>query len=147
MDINAAVKYLDDNTEDSSTGRCALYVRRALEAGGVDLTHHPFSAKDYGPTLLTNGFSKFFEFQQIKPPTEAADGATVKVSHSRSTSDQQYVPKKGDVAVIQPYQGGDSNGHIAMYDGAQWVSDFKQRDMWGGAGYRKYKPPCIVYRP
>ena len=41
-----------------------------------------------------------------------------------------YTPDKGDVAVIgrsksHPY------GHIAIYDGQKWVSDFKQKS-WHG---------------
>jgi type VI secretion system secreted protein VgrG len=147
MDINKAVKYLDDHAEDDSTGQCAKYVREALEAGGLDLTHHPRSAKDYGPTLLANGFKKTYEFQQIKSPKEELDASSVNVSHSPGPADQEYVSQKGDVAIIQPYDGGRTDGHITMYDGTQWVSDFKQRDMWGGPGYRKNKPPCIVYRP
>ena len=49
--------------------------------------------------------------------------------------------------MIQPYKGGDPNGHITMYDGEDWLSDFVQRDMWGGPGYRENKPNCIIYRP
>ena len=147
MNIDAAIKHLDESAEHAATGRCARHVRQALEAGGLDLTHHPFSAKDYGPTLLVSGYNKFFEFQQIGPASKGLDAGNVGISHSANKANQEYIAKKGDVAVIQPYQGGDPNGHIAMYDGAQWVSDFKQQDMWGGPGYRKHKPSCIVYRP
>ena len=54
---------------------------------------------------------------------------------------------QGDVVVIQNYPGGDVNGHIALYDGTRWVSDFKQRDIWAGPGYRANQPPLQVYRP
>lgn len=27
-------------------------------------------------------------------------------------------------------------GHIAMYNGEQWISDFPQNDFWGGSAYR-----------
>ena len=57
------------------------------------------------------------------------------------------IPTKGDVVVIQNDAGGDSAGHIAMYDGLQWVSDFKQRDIWAGPGYRKAHPAMQGYRP
>ncbi|HLX54956.1 MAG TPA: hypothetical protein VKR58_13505, partial [Aquella sp.] len=67
---------------------------------------------------------------------------------------------KGDIVVIQGYPGGtaDKNGvpygHIMMFDGTQWVSDFKQNvggswpngGFWPGPGYRKYKPAFTVYR-
>jgi len=174
MDIEKAVKHLNEHAENEPTGKCARYVRLALQAGGLDLKHHPMSAKDYGPTLLSAGFTKFYEFKEMASgqSAQSAAGAAVpslewefttpllhwsalfeqfrgvtKVSQTRSSSNQDYVPKKGDVAVIQPYKGGDPHGHIAMYNGTKWVSDFKQRDMWGGPGYRKHKPTCVVYRP
>ncbi len=177
MNVEKAVKHLRDDAEDASSGRCAKYVRRALQAGGLDLRHHPVSAKDYGPTLLANGFKRHHEFRQVGTPhaPDRSDPAwtdssshdpgitvlelvaytlealgfrgTVPISHATTTAVTEYVPEKGDVAVIQPYSGGDPNGHIAMYDGTQWVSDFAQRDLWGGPGYRKHKPDCVIYRP
>ena len=121
MDTDAAARYADDHAEPAPGGQCAKYVRRALQAGGLNLDQHPYSAKDYGPFLTGQGL--------LPVP---ADGNT---------------PQKGDVVVIQNYQGGDPNGHIALYDGTQWVSDFKQRDIWAGPGYRTNKPPIQVYRP
>jgi type VI secretion system secreted protein VgrG len=120
-DIDAAVKYLVKNAGGSSTGRCATYVREAMEAGGLDLTSRPLSAKDYGPYLQARGFTRL--------------------------SQTAYQPTKGDVVVIQNYKGGDIHGHIAMYDGTRWISDFVQRDFWGGPGYRTKTPPYAVYRP
>lgn len=35
-------------------------------------------------------------------------------------------PIKGDVAIIQPYTGGNTAGHMAIFDGHYWWSDFKQ---------------------
>lgn len=121
LDIDAAVKFLDENAKPAPTFHCAAYVRKALEAGGLDMTDRPISAKDYGPYLSRLGFT--------------------------SVAQEMYLPQAGDVVVIQNYNGGDVHGHIAMYDGRQWVSDFKQQDMWGGPGYRTKKPPYMVYRP
>lgn len=177
MDVEKAVKHLRDNAEDTSSGRCAKYVRQALQAGGLDLKHHPVSAKDYGPTLLASGFKKHHEFRRLgtaqapgrSDPTWTDSSShdpgstvlelvayaldalgfrdTLPVSHATSNATAEYVATKGDIAVIQPYSGGDPNGHIAMYDGTQWVSDFTQRDLWGGPSYRKHKPDCVIYRP
>lgn len=183
MDIEKAVTYAQENAEEEPQHRCAVYVKDALEAGGLDLTHHPASAKDYGPTLLANGFDKVCEFKQI-PPTDAIhDAGSSPTSDAHSDASDpigsffgswfshilkwteyksvvkiptdvekrqvsvDYVPKRGDVVVIQPYNGGNPNGHIAIFSGSRWISDFKQRDMWGGPGYRRNKPPSIVYRP
>jgi len=121
VDIDKAIVHLNTNAHLAAGGECAKYVRRALAAGGVVIDPHPFSAKAYGPYLTRAGFSAV-----------AAD---------------KYVPQKGDVVVIQNYKGGDINGHIAMYNGTQWVSDFKQRDIWAGPGYRINKPAYQVYRP
>lgn len=52
----------------------------------------------------------------------------------------------GDVMVMQPHKGGKQAGHVAGYDGQQWVSDFAQRDFWAGPDYRKEKPKYVVYR-
>jgi type VI secretion system secreted protein VgrG len=120
-DIDQAVAHIARRAKNEATGKCATYVREALEAGGMNTTGRPVSAKDYGPFLKTHGF------------------ASVPLA--------SHVPTKGDIVVIQPYKGGSVHGHIAMYDGNQWLSDFKQRDMWGGPGYRKNTPAYEVFRP
>lgn len=122
-DIDAAVKYLDAHAHSQSTGFCAQAVRLAILAGGIDVTPHPGIAKSYGPYLLAHGFAAV-----------AMTGSTA------------YVATKGDVVVIQSYPGGSQAGHIAMFNGSQWVSDFKQRDMWAGPGYRTHKPLYAIYR-
>ena len=59
-----------------------------------------------------------------------------------------YIPKKGDVVVFDRPAGRDWKkisqwwGHIAMYNGKQWISDFKQNDK---NPYRK-NVPYRVYR-
>lgn len=57
LDINKFVKWLDDHAHDKSTGHCAEYFRKGLEAGGLDTTGRPNLAKDYGPFLQKLGFS------------------------------------------------------------------------------------------
>ena len=58
-----------------------------------------------------------------------------------------YVPQKGDIVVMQPVPGAkDQSGHIAVFNGKQWVSDFKQSGIWPGPGYRQAKPPYKIYR-
>ena len=97
-----------------------MYVKTALRAGGLDVGVGVRSAKDMGPALEKAGFEPV-----------AKEG---------------YNPQKGDVAVIQPYPGGSEHGHITMHDGGQWISDYKQRDIWGGDGYRTHKPAYQIYR-
>ena len=109
FDVNAAVRRLDANAGSSSTGRCAQYVREALEAGGLDTSGHPATAGGYDVFLERKGFERL-------DPTAVAN------------------PQRGDVVVLQDPEGG--AGHIDMYDGSRWVSDFVQRDFWAGPRYR-----------
>lgn len=116
--VDTAVKKLQDQASGSSTGMCAKFVRIAIEAGGVTLTRHN-SAKDYGPSLTSVGFTEL----NFCPATY----------------------QKGDVAVIQSIPGH-PHGHMQMYDGGQWISDFKQTDFWPGSAYRTKQPDYEIYR-
>lgn len=123
IDKERFATHLRQHAAGCSTHRCAAYVRQALEAGGADTNGHPVDARDYGPTLLRNGFCEF------KPPSLAA-----------------YVPAKGDIVVIQPAAGGCKSGHIQAYDGKNWISDFVQLGFWPGPVYRQETPPYAIYR-
>ena len=117
FDIDEAVNTLNLNARDNSVGRCARYVRMALESGGIDTTGRPVSAKDYSPHLARWGF------QEI------------------TTTD--YLA--GDIVVMQGHRNS-THGHIQMYNGTQWVSDFRQSGFWPGAGYRDHRPSYRVFR-
>lgn len=118
-DKDKAVQHLNANARASSKGFCARFVRHAVSAGGIDVPPTS-SAKDYGPSLIAAGF------QEISP------------------TPSNY--EKGDVVVIQPATGH-SHGHMAMYNGTQWVSDFKQQNgLYPGETYRTEKPDYKVYR-
>lgn len=55
-------------------------------------------------------------------------------------------PVEGDIAVIQPTQHHPI-GHACIYDGQQWISDFKQQHgMYPGKEYRKVRPSYAIYR-
>jgi hypothetical protein len=103
--------------------QCATYVRKALEKGGVITAGHPRYAKDWGPTLLRAGF------------------------HALSGPALAYVPAVGDVIVFQGTSKSMS-GHIELYDGKNWVSDFIQPGpgIWPGPSYRNESPPYQAYR-
>jgi hypothetical protein len=105
----AAVSYLRSHALGHSHSECAKFTRLAILAGGVKVSNTAY-AKDYGAELLRAGFSEL-------PP-----GSTL---------------ISGDVAVIQPYPGGNGIGHMTMYDGTQWISDFVQKGMYPGPGTAK----------
>src|SRR5215211_7202625 len=107
-----AIKYLNAHANLESLGFCARYTRKAIEAGGVTLIQHG-AAKDYGSSLLLVGFYAL----DIDPTIYEA----------------------GDVVIIDGFTGN-AYGHMAMYNGENWVSDFKQRELYPGPGFRRHKP-------
>jgi hypothetical protein len=118
-DKTKAVEYADSHVLDGSHGKCAAYTRMAIEAGGVTLTHHT-SAKDYGSSLTAVGFVK------------------VSADHNHNQA--------GDVGIVQPITGH-PHGHMAIFDGKYWISDFKQLyGLYPGNAYRKAKPSYAIYR-
>jgi hypothetical protein len=100
-------------------GKCAKFVRLALEAAGMNTAGHPISAKDWGPTLSRLLF-------QVIPP-------------------DSYRPRQGDIVVIQSTSTS-FDGHMQGFNGTQWISDFKQREFWPGPSFRTEKPAFIIYR-
>lgn len=116
-DKKKAIDYLNAHANATSLGRCAEYVRKAIEAGGITL-HRRTSAKDYGMSLQASGF----------------------------TSACASTPLAGDVAIIQPIHGH-PHGHMTMFNGEIWISDFKQyHGLYPGPTYRKLKPSFVIYR-
>ena len=118
FDIDAAIirihKEIDKRADKKSTGYCARYVREAIEAGGMSTNGRPDYACKYGPFLLRKGFNQI----NITDPND-------------------YTPIKGDIVVFDTYPGQspDPAGHIQMYNGEKWVSDFVQRRFWPGTAY------------
>lgn len=109
----AAVSYLRSLALGHSHSECAKFTRLAILAGGVKLPNTDY-AKDYGAQLLRAGFSEL-------PP-----GSTL---------------ISGDVAVIQSYPGGNGIGHMTMYDGTPWISDFVKKACIRGLGTAKCNHP------
>jgi len=38
------------------------------------------------------------------------------------------------------------HGHIQMYNGTQWISDFRQNSFWPGSDYRNFTPSLTILR-
>lgn len=104
--IKKACEWLQSNSHSSSTHRCAKYVRMAIEAGGISTEGRPLWAWKYINFLPKIGFK-----------------------HIGTYSQNGYTPEPGDIAVY--LKGNDKNvpGHICMWTGIQWCSDFKQQNM------------------
>lgn len=117
-----AVAMINANAHSYSRGLCAMYVRAAIDHGGIPTYGFPGNAYEY-PEFLEN-----LDFKQI---------ATHK--------SRNYKPQKGDIMVFNAKKGHRS-GHIAMYNGKLWVSDFKQiKGMWVADAY-KLDPDWKVFR-
>lgn len=97
-----AASYITRKSLANSSGYCARYVRKGLQSAGYKFDQQPL-AYQYHST----GQMKKMGFTQI---SESA------ISN----------PKRGDVAIYGRSKGH-SAGHIQMYDGRQWVSDFRQK--------------------
>lgn len=100
------------NAHDKSVSRCALYVRRALQAAGYKVTPQPSAYMYNNGEMAKMGFKKI--------PTI------------------NYRPQVGDVIVFNKTPKN-PHGHIQIYSGTQWVSDFKQNIMMiYGENHRGY---------
>ena len=109
--------YATENAEVKSVGLCALYVRRAMIAGGIPL-YQGGNAWSYKYLLPVIGFENVNE----------NEGLMV-----------------GDIVVFQPIDGR-KFGHIAIWNGKQWVSDFKQRSIIVHSDYRSQDCEYAVFR-
>lgn len=120
--LYAAVDYLIKHAAPKSQHQCAKYVRLAIEAGGISTAGRPVSAYQYKDFLPKIGF-------------KAIGSISGKNSQDKWTKNNA---RKGDIAVMDHGE----HGHICMFSGYQWISDFKQNHMWvyGGDG------TCYIFR-
>lgn len=109
FDVYSSCKWLEDNSKDKSNHVCAKFVRKALEAGGLDTSKRPDWAWKYINYLPTIGFE------------------LLGVVNKNNTNG--YTPEPGDIAVYMQGNNPSVPGHICMYTGLQWCSDFKQKSM------------------
>lgn len=107
FNVAKATTHLTAHGRDKSIHCCAWYTMRALQAGGCPAIILPAQWYRY--------FMPLVQFEEIE-----ATG---------------YTPQAGDVVVFERPKGRSWKkisqwwGHIAMYNGEQWISDFKQRRM------------------
>ena len=114
FNVSKALEWAKNNVGPKSSGRCARYVRSMLEAGGMDTAGRPVSAYQYAGYLPKKGFKHI-----------ASLGSK---SEQAAWSNSKALP--GDIAVMAHGQ----HGHICMFTGKQWVSDFVQNNMWPYSG-------------
>lgn len=102
--------FATSHAESHSVGKCAGYVRKALDAGGYKPQPQPSAYMYASKNILAKvGFSKI---------------------------DKKSPPQKGDI-VVWSNVPEHKHGHIQVFNGKQWVSDFKQKNF---SPYRKQTP-------
>lgn len=116
INFDAAVNYLVNNAQPNSIGKCGLFVHRALEAAGFH-PYLPMSAYQY----WSDGLLKNIGFNEIKKPSSF---------------------KKGDITVTES-NASHPDGHMAMWTGKQWISDFVQNSEFV---YSYNQPPVHYFR-
>lgn len=110
--IKKSIQWIEKNSTPHSRHICAMNVRRALEAGGISTAGRPGNAIEY------RGFLPSIGFRLVR---------LVKYNVNYAKYMKSEVAP-GDIAVMANPRGG--AGHICMYTGSQWISDFKQPRAW-----------------
>lgn len=109
--------------KQSSQHRCAFAVRSFLERGGLDTTGRPGLAKQY-----TNFLPKI--------------GYQLIGSVNNRASQEQFTAsgaQPGDIAVYIKPGHPEQPGHICLWDGRNWCSDFRQK------GLNVYSADTVAY--
>jgi len=133
-----AVAYLEDHAAEDyrgSKGECAAFVRKALAADGIVI-----AAKDHEAAAYS--YEKALRMGKYGFDVVADVGRGLGFPPPAS---QDFTPEAGDVVVIQAIPGH-PNGHIAMYSGTRWISDFKQEHFWPHHAYDMAKPHYVIFR-
>ena len=112
------VDYITNHAETHSTHMCAGYVVMAMWSGRCPIGPIVLPAYAYNKILPQIGFDEI--------PLKG------------------YSPQKGDISVL-PRNSKHPFGHIAVYDGNQWVSDFKQKSLYPSKEYQA-NGKCQIFR-
>ena len=115
VNMDAAVNHLVQYAEPKSLNICALYVANALEAGGFRFVRQP-----YAYLYRTNKILTGMGYKEISKPSSF---------------------KKGDITVTDR-NSYHAYGHIAMWSGSKWISDFVQNSEYV---YLAHQPPVYYY--
>ena len=116
IDMDKAVSHLIIHCQPQTTHKCARYVADALEAGGFS-----FIRQEKACEYHTNGILTGMGYREIK---------------------KQNSYRKGDITVTE-CNSAHTAGHIAMWSGSAWISDFRQSSEFV---YGSNQPPVHYYR-
>lgn len=114
FDIDKAIEYGNTHLLSKTSGQCAKHVRLMLEAGGLDTTGRPVAACNYDTFLPKIGFTQIATLNNRLSQTEFSKKSVI----------------IGDIAVMDHAK----YGHICIWNGKNWISDFRQNNMWPYSG-------------
>lgn len=117
FDVEVATKYLTQHAHPQPTNWCAKYVHDALEAGGIKMTRQPDAITYRNSGVIVSQAL----YKEISKPSSF---------------------KKGDITITEANQYHEF-GHIAMWNGTKWISDFIQKSEFS---YLEHQPPVHYYR-
>lgn len=125
LNINAVVAATKNPALVGATSQhiCAQRVRECLEFGGIDTTGRPRLARQYTGYLPKIGFAHI--------GTLNTDEAQASFTSSGA--------QPGDIAVYMKPGAPAEPGHICLWNGSQWCSDFRQNRM------NVYRAPVVAY--
>ena len=137
-DFDKIVKAVLNNKLPKASGKCAEYVRKALVAGDLrGKIQKTFGGKlghafEYLARLPKLGFNRVYSGQQLKG----------------------FQLMKGDVVVFDKGVYGSDNksgggwvyGHVAIWTGGNWVSDFIQSSIYPHSKYASPGIPFTIFR-
>ena len=107
IDIEKAIQYLEEHLQPEATEECGTYVGNALNAAGFNIrTTNRYAYLFYYDDLLINaGFSIIGNLSDIP------------------------VFERGDI-MVNLNTTLHKDGHICMYNGSKWLSDFAQKSIY-----------------
>ena len=115
VNLDAAVDYLVKHAQKQSVHKCAGYVAAALIHGG-------------------------FKFQKQSAAYKYRDnGILLKIGYKEISRQKSY--KKGDITITEKNKYH-QYGHMAMWSGKKWISDFVQNSEFV---YKKSTQPKVHY--
>lgn len=128
LNMSKCIQHLRSHARSGSISLCATYVKNAMRAGG--LPYLPGNGGDNWRVCQKLGYVRY------NPIGVSANQITPTLTN-RS-------PKNAVVGDICCVYGGKTVGHMCMFDGFQWISDYKQDTCipyrtWHGATFWRWK--------
>lgn len=120
--IRNACQWLQSNSHSASTHRCAKYVRSAIDVGfNTDPNDCNLKSPTCSYTLKKGRPTWAWMYINFLP--------TIGFKHIGTYTQNGYTPEPGDIAVYFKDGNDKVPGHICMWTGVKWCSDFKQNNM------------------